>query len=294
MQSAAMAPAHARKGWSLFAAGDFGEAKTDNVSGVDDVEAQAFTAGADYSDGEGVVIGGAVSATSGEVSQNYGLGGKTEGDGYAASAFAGIASGGASIDTYISYGMNSYDTDRTVMTGPLTFVNARGETDSNLFQVGGTVAAALPLRDGWSDVTITALGGLYFASLSIDGYTETGAGGWSAIVPDRDYESLKGLLGLEFARTFSFGSSMLTPFVRLQANQEFNTDGIAFTGSFVAAPASTFVVTAPNLDDFWGSVALGASARLSETSSIYVRYQGDIDRGGQEGSQVSVAARFGF
>lgn len=294
MQSASMAPAHGKTGWSLFASGDIGETKTQNISGVDEASAQAFTAGADYSNGKGVIIGAAVSATDGEVDQNYGLGGTTKGDGFAVSGFAGLASEFASIDGYVSYGMTNYDTTRTVMPAPLTFVTARGETDSRILQIGGTLAAPLKLDQKWSDVTITAIGGLYFASLTIDGYTETGAGGWSAIIPDREYDSLKGLLGLEFARSFAFGSNILTPFVRVQANNEFAGDGVSFTGSFVAAPASTFVVAAPDLNELWGSVALGASARFSESATIYVRYQNEFDRGGQEGSTVSVAARVGF
>jgi hypothetical protein len=294
MQTSSPDGGFGRAGWSVFAAGDVGTADTTNVSGVDEGQAQAFTAGVDYSTGNGVVAGVAFSALDGEVDQNYGLGGSTKGDGYAASAFAGFANSLAAFDVYLSYSMQDYETNRTVNPAPLVFVNARGETDGSLLQFGATLNVPIATPSKMHGVTISAVGGGYYGLLNIDGFTETGAGGWSAIVPEREHESFKAQAGLEFARPFAFGGGVFTPFVRVQANSELIGDGIAFTGSFVAAPASTFTVAVPELGDFWGSVAVGATAQLSADSAIYVRYQNEFNRDGQEADQVSLAARFGF
>lgn len=283
-----------RAGWSLFAAGDIGSADTTNTSGLDEGDAQAFTAGADYSTGDGVIAGFAVSALDGEVKQDYGLGGKTDANGYAGSVYVGVANSYVSVDGYLSYSMSDYETNRTVMPAPLTFVNARGETNGSMMQAGATVNIPLSNSSKLHGATLSAVGGGYYSKLNIDGYTETGAGGWSAIIPDREVESFKAQAGLEVARPFAFSGGVLTPFVRVQASSELVDDGIAFTGSFVAAPASPFTVAMPELGGYWGTVALGATAQLGANSTIYVRYQNEFNREGQEADQVSLAARFGF
>jgi uncharacterized protein YhjY with autotransporter beta-barrel domain len=282
-------------GWSLFASGDFGTADTQNIGGIDEAAAQAFTAGADYSAGDGVIVGGAISALNGEVDQNYGLGGKTKADGYAGSLYAGFANATAAVDLFMSYGMTEYETTRTVMPAPLTFVTASGETEGSLFQVGGTVNLPLNFAKMTANhFALSLVGGAHYASQSIDGYTETGAGGWSVIYADRDHESFKAQAGFELSRAFKMGTGTLTPFVRVQGNSEMSGGGLAFTGSFVAAPTSSFTTMSPDLGSFWGSVALGATAQVGEDSAIYVRYQNEFSREGQEADQVSLAARFGF
>jgi uncharacterized protein YhjY with autotransporter beta-barrel domain len=295
MQTAGMSTSYGKAGWSLFGAADLAESNTDNTSGVDKSRAYAFTAGADYSTGDGVVAGAAVSALSGDVNQTYGLGGETSSEGFAVSAYGGFANDMVSVDGYLSYSMSDYDTARTILIAPATFAQARGETEGSTMQFGATVNVPFAsLKNALSGVAVSAVGGVYYAGLDIDGYTETGAGGWSVIVPDRSYESFKGSAGLEFSRSFRFTGGQLVPFVRLQGNAELMDEGISFVGAFAAAPGSPFTVTAPELGGYWGTVAAGATAQMNDNFSFYVRYQTDFGREGQSVDNVSFAARLGF
>lgn len=280
-----------RPGLVLFGAADWASAETDNAGGVDKSDADAFTAGLEYGTGEGLAAGMAISALDGTVDQSYGLGGQSAGDGYNVSAYAAYASGSVAVDAYVSKGWHDFDTTRRVMTGPATFVTATGSTSSDQLLAGATINVPVLKKPSF---LAAAVGGIYYGSMDIDGYTETGAGGWSVIIGSRSIDSLKGQAGVEMSGKIKTGFGSVTPFARLQMTHEFENDGLVFTGAFSAAPASTFTVAAPVLGDTYGTAAVGVSALWGDNLSLYARYQTDVSRDGQTIDQVSLAARVGF
>jgi uncharacterized protein YhjY with autotransporter beta-barrel domain len=290
-QSGSAAAGMGREGYSLFGAADLGQADTDNTHGVDKGQASAFTAGVDYATGTGLVVGVAASALDGDVNQNYGLGGGTNGDGYAISAFGSYSSTSVHIDAYLSNGWLDFGTERRVMTGPATFVTATGSTEGSQTLAGATVSVPVLSKGSF---LASAVGGAYYANLDIDGYTETGAGGWSFIVASRSIDSLKGQLGFEISGKVGMTWGRLTPFARVQVSHEFSDDGLFVTGAFSAAPATPFTVALPVLGDTFGTAAVGLSAAVGDDVSLLARYQSDIARDGQTIDQVSLAARVGF
>ena len=179
-------------GYGLHFAGDFAWTKTDQAGaiGEDEADVQALTAGIDYNDGKGSVMGAALSYLTAEVDQTYGFGGQTDSDGYALSAFGATQMGNMSADVYASFGWLAYDTTRRLLVAPATFANAIGETNSMQTQAGANFTAELACL---SSLRMSAIGGVHYIGLSIDGYTETGAGALSAVLPDREIESLKTL-----------------------------------------------------------------------------------------------------
>jgi uncharacterized protein YhjY with autotransporter beta-barrel domain len=280
-----------RPGLVLFGAADFASAETDNTGGVDRADADAFTAGIEHGDGEGLVLGVAISSLSGEVDQSYGLGGQSGAEGYNLSVFGAFAGDDVTVDAYVSKGWHDFDTTRRVMTGPATFVTATGSTSGDQLLAGATINVPVMKK---SSFLAAAVGGVYYGSTDIDTYTETGAGGWSVIVGARSIDSLKGQAGLEMSGMIKTGFGSLTPFARLQVTREFENDGLAFTGAFSAAPATPFTVAAPVLGETYGTAAFGVSALWGDNVSFYARVQSDIARDGQTLDQVSLAARVGF
>lgn len=290
-QTATASVGPAREGFSLFGAADWASAETKNTGGLDRSDADAFTAGVEYSNGEGFAGGLAMTALDGTVDQSYGLGGQSTGDGYTVSAYGTFVNKALALDGYLSMGWLDFDTSRRVMTGPATFTQATGTTSGDQ-TLAGLTATVPVLRKG--SFLASVVGGGYYTSMDIDGYTETGAGGWSVIVASRSIDSLKGQLGLEFSSRIRTGFGSITPFARVQATHEFEDGGLAFTGAFAAAPATTFTVSMPALADTYGSAAFGVTASMGDHMSFYARYQTDLSRSGQTIDQVSLAARVGF
>lgn len=279
-------------GYGLHFAGDFAWTKTDQAGaiGEDEADVQALTAGIDYNDGKGSVMGAALSYLTAEVDQTYGFGGQTDSDGYALSIFGATQMGNVSADVYASFGWLAYDTTRRLMVAPATFANAIGETDSMQTQAGANFTAELAHL---SSLRMSAIGGVHYIGLSIDGYTETGAGALSAVLPDREIASLKSLLGAQFDLRIS-DSDRIVPFFRVQWAHEFSDDGLATSAAFSGAPTVTFTSPGPELGDDWATLGAGFSGRLTPRTNVYIRYQGDFGRDGQDNHGISAAARIAF
>lgn len=277
-------------GFAMFFAADIGISETDQPAaiGTDNTDVAALTAGIDMSNGKGTVFGAALSYLQSNASQNYGYGGNASGDGVALSAYGSLRSGNLYADGYLSYGWHSFDTERTVPTGPFTTAVASGSTDASQFLAGTTLGYHLCKDDL---LTMGAVGGLYYIGLEIDGYTETGAGPLSAVLPDRTIDSLRSQLGGEAALHLS-GS--LVPLLRVVWNHEFLDDAFATQAAFAGAPTVAFTSPGPDLGTDWVTVGAGVSGRFSDTTSFVFRYQHDFGRDGQDNQQVSAAARMAF
>jgi uncharacterized protein YhjY with autotransporter beta-barrel domain len=279
-------------GYGVHFAGDFAWTKTDQPGaiGQDEADIQALTAGLDYNDGKGSVMGAGLSYLSAKVDQKYGFGGQTDGDGLAISGFGATRMGGMTADVYASFGWMSYDTTRRLLVGPSTFADAIGTTDSMQTQAGANFAANLT---GDSSLRLSAIGGLHYIGLHIDGYTETGAGALSAVLPEREIESIKSMIGGQVALKIS-SSDRIVPFVRIQWSHEFSDDGLATSAAFAGAPAVSFASPGPDLGSDWATLGAGFSGRLTPRTNVYLRYQGDFGRDGQDSHGLSAAARVAF
>jgi outer membrane autotransporter protein len=277
-------------GYAMFFAADVGISETDQPAaiGVDNTDVTALTAGIDSSDGKGTAFGVALSYLQSNVDQDYGYGGNTTSDGVAVSAFGSMRSGKLYADGYLSYGWHSFDTERSVPTGPFTTAIANGSTDASQFLAGATLGYHLCQDDL---LTMGAVGGLYYIGLDVDGYTETGAGPLSAVLPDRTIDSLRSQLGGEAALHLS---RSLVPLLRVVWNHEFMDDAFATQAAFAGAPTVTFTSPGPDLGTDWVTVGAGVSGRVSEGTSFVFRYQHDFGRDGQDNQQVSAAARMAF
>jgi outer membrane autotransporter protein len=277
-------------GYAMFFAADVGIAKTDQPAaiGSDDTDVTALTAGIDSYDGKGSAFGVALSYLQSNVSQDYGFGGNTSSDGIAVSGYGSLRSGRLYADGYLSYGWQSFDTERNVPTGPFTIAIANGSTDASQFLAGATLGYHL-CRDDL--LTLGAVGGLYYTGLDVDGYTETGAGALSAVLPDRTIDSLRSQVGGEAALHLS---RTLVPLLRVVWNHEFMDDAFTTQAAFAGAPTVTFTSPGPDLGTDWVTVGAGVSGKLTESTSFVFRYQHDFGRDGQDNQQVSAAARMAF
>ncbi|MCE9523635.1 MAG: autotransporter outer membrane beta-barrel domain-containing protein, partial [Alphaproteobacteria bacterium] len=280
-------------GNGIFFAADVAITDTDQVAaiGKDTADVAALTVGLDHSDGAGFVLGAALSYLQSNVSQDYGLGGDTSGEGVAISGYGNLNRDRFYIDAFLSYAWQDFETSRRLLVGPFVFADAKGSTDASQTQAGATLGYALSKSE---NASFHAVGGLYYMNLDIGGYTETGAGALSAVIPSRSIDSLKGQIGGELAVHLQPGNDTLVPLLRLVWNHEFMDDPLLIQSGFAGAPATTFATPGPNLGSDWATVGVGVSGKVSAGTSFYIRYQHDFGRDGQQNEEVSAAARMAF
>ena len=280
-------------GHALFFAADFALAKTDQAGGIgeDEADVAALTAGLDHNDGRGFVYGGALSYLQSNVAQNYGLGGDTSSEGVAVSAYGSMHRGLFYADAFLSAAWHGFETERTLLTGITSTARAEGETDASHIQAGATLGYGLNTQ---AKASLGAIAGLYYISLDIDGYTETGAGPLSAVLPNRTIDSLRSQLGGEMSLRLDPENESLVPILRVVWNHEFEDDATVLRASFAGAPGTTFTTPGPDLGSDWATVGFGVTGRVSDGTSFYLRYQHDFGRDGQENQEISAAARMRF
>ena len=280
-------------GYALFFAADVAVSETDQPGGigVDEADAAALTAGLEKHDGPGMIYGLGLSYLQSNVQQDYGFGGGTSGDGLAVTGYANMDHGLLYVDGYLSYAMHSFETKRTLLVGPAILAQANGDTDASQIQAGATLGYGLNTD---ARASIGAVAGLYYLNLDIDGYTETGAGPLSAVIPSRTIDSLRGQIGGEASFQLEPGNKSLVPILRVVWNHEFMDDALAIKSGFAGAPATTFTTPGPDLGTDWATVGVGISGEVGQGTSFYFRYQHDFGRDGQDNEQVSAAARMMF
>ncbi|MEQ1756291.1 MAG: autotransporter domain-containing protein [Micropepsaceae bacterium] len=280
-------------GYGIFFAGDVATLETDQAGGIgtDQADTAALTAGIDHSDGNGLVAGVALSYLQSTVDQNYGLGGNTSSDGVALSAYASVQRDLFYADLYASGAWHSFETERTLLLAPFIAGNASGDTNASQIQAGATLGHGL-FRNDW--FKLSAVGGLYYVNLDVDGYTETGVGPLGATIASRAVDSFRSQFGGELALNIVPENSTLVPMFRVVWNHEFMDDPLSVTAGFAGAPSVTFTAPGPVLGSDWTTVGLGISGRMGSNTNFYFRYQHDIGRDGQENHEVSAAARLAF
>ena len=291
--TAGMSDIALENGYGIFFAGDFAIFETEQAGGIgtDKADAAALTVGLDHSDGQGFVAGLAASYLQSQVAQDYGLGGNTSSDGLALSAFASMDRGALSAEVYASGAWHSFETERTLLLAPFVNGIASGETDATQIQAGASVS--YDLFNGES-VKLDAVGGLHYANVDIDAYTETGVGALGAAVAARSVDSLRSQLGGELAFILDDSKSLIVPTLRVVWNHEFMDDSVGVTSGFAGAPGATYTAPGAELGTDWATVGLGVSSQVSADTNFYLRVQKDFGRDGAERHEVSAAARFGF
>lgn len=280
-------------GFGMFFAGDFAISETDQPGGIgaDEADVAALTVGLDHWHRQNMIFGVGLSYLQSNVSQNYGFGGRTTGEGFAISGYGNWDHGLAYLDGYVSYAMQNFETERTLLVGPGMLAQANGDTDANQIQLGATLGYGLNTE---ARASIGAVAGLYYINLDVDGYSETGAGPLSAVIPSRTIDSLRGQLGAEASFQLEPGNDKLVPILRVVWNHEFMDDALAIRSGFAGAPATTFATPGPDLGTDWATLGVGIAGRVDDGTSFYFRYQHDIGRDGQENQEVSAAARMTF
>lgn len=212
-------------------------ADQDSRSGVNGYEAGTWgtSAGIDRSMREGFRLGLAGGYARSNV-KNKGEAGGADIDGYQGSIYADFDSGPWNFSVLTTHAWNRYDSSRRILLGGTQLT---ADSDADGWQHGILLDGgyAIPLGGPW---TLTPLGSLDYAHLSIDPYAETGAGTLNLRVDRQQYDFLELGLGARLDYTLRTERGSWTPEIhakwlydgvgdRIQNTSRFSAGGPAFT-----------------------------------------------------------------
>ncbi|WP_265569873.1 autotransporter domain-containing protein [Sphingomicrobium nitratireducens] len=242
--------------------------------------------GIEYGFGNGVVgLMGRYSMPEAEYAEGYA---EAEATSLQIGAFAGYAMGPAFVQAYAGWGTDDHEVERE---GIIEDLARSAEMDGDHLVLGakaGYLANVGKLRVG----PVLALD---YATVDVDGYTESGDPALNLNVDSIEYSSLRGAVGVELRGDFAGSGVQLRPHASLMLEKDLDGDGRVFSFSQTASPTivNSFDV-GETPDDLYGRISGGFSAQIFSSVRLDVAANATIDKTDGDETGASVALSFGF
>ena len=182
----------------------------------------------------------------------------------------------------------SFDTERNIGVLGAT---ATGETDGSVL-VAGVEADWLQPRNSWRWGPTASM---QIAKVSVDGFTETGAGLANLTVGDQSTSFLQASAGLRAEADYQVGGGMLHSFAYATITSQSGGDD-TITTNFAGLPSFGMPVDA--MDDTWVDLGVGVSATLSKSATsettLGAEYKGAFFGDGFESHAVRLSLNVNF
>jgi outer membrane autotransporter protein len=264
--------------WGLWARGNFsfGEKDASAASPAFDADQWAFVGGLDYRLSDKSVLGAALSYGSSEV-EFAADDGALNTDSFALSLYgSAYAAKNFYFDGIVNLSNSSYDAERNIVYvdgSGLVTADAAGDTDGTTLS-GGLSAGYDFLVGG---LTISPNLGFFYIDTTIDGFTESGAGGLNLIYDEQKFKSFTGNAGMRLTYAWNVSWGVLLPHLRVDYVREFEDDvdvfGVRFANDPNAASTPPVLVATDNPDQSYWRLAGGFSAQFKHGVSGYIEYQ---------------------
>lgn len=257
-----------------------------------DYDSWALTAGVDYRFSYRTVAGVALGYSNfdSELTEQ----GELQAKGYTLSAYGShYLSDRFYLDGRVSYNIGSLDHVRFIRFGSggdRIDLRATGDTDSS--QLAIAIGAGYHYNTGpW---VITPSGYVRYIDVSVDGFTEAGAGANSAIYSDQDISTLQAGFGISVTRAFSFSHGVISPQLDLNFVHE-STDDLRVQARLVGAdPTVVFGLEPDDPDQSYGNIGLGFVYVTANGRQAYLSYRETFGQDGLSSGTLNLGARFEF
>ena len=248
--------------------GGFGD-RNDNVNEAGfDFRSVGFTLGTDYRVADPLVLG--VAFTYGNTKRDFdNNGGEIESNSYTASLYGSFNWQDAYVDAVLSLGGKTIDTDR-IIRFPGVSRSARGETDAFEIAFAGTAGYQFHL----DALTFGPVLRGEYRELDIDGFSESGAGGFNLAYGDDDIESATLAVGGEILYAISTDLGVVTPQLGIEWEHQFADDRRNITTRVIADPSNTqLFIRTSSPDRNYANLSAGVSAALQGGVSAFFNYE---------------------
>jgi len=251
-----------------------------------DADTYGFAAGADMLVADHTRAGLSVSYGNTEVDSSGTAVQNTDIDTYQVNLYGFHDMGAWYADGLLGYAWQEYDSNRFI-SGPAS--TARSNYDGQTYTVRANTGYRMSAGNG---IQIIPNGGLTYINNQIDGYTETGAGGLNLRVNDYETQALYGRIGVDLAKDFNSGSTVIRPTVRAAYLYDFIGDEASTNALFTGGGAAFRVSDA---DPERSSFNAGASLNVMTTGNITLSADYDyLARNNFDAHSGMLRARFGF
>ena len=243
-----------------------------------DADTVGFTLGVDGKVGENTTVGVLFNYSDIEVDANGAAGAESDIDAFQIGGYAGFDFGQLYVNAELGYSFSSVDNRRTAIGSPIT-------GDSDVDGVYGSVNVGYEIDTG--GVMITPNGGLRYAELSRDTFTENG--GLGLTLDSEDAEFLEARIGLKVASKAETG---FIPFASVDYAYDLTSDPLSINGSFNGG-ADTFTLIADEAGESRFDIGAGLDFVNEGGLSIGAEYRGRFASDYQSHSG-GVRIRFAF
>ena len=179
------------------------------------------------------------------------------------------------VDGMLGY---AYDDDRLTRSIAFPGFNggiARATTHGNQFLSSLETGRRYDLPDKF---VATPFVGLQATTLDQASFTETGAGALNLAVGGQSTSSVRTQLGSRLSRDVQLDESHVVNIgVKVGWAHELSDTSSTTTASFAGAPGASFSVQGAQRGRDSALVGIGAATKLDQLSSVYLRYDGDLD-----------------
>lgn len=275
--------------WGVFANGSFstGDRDTTDQEPGFDLTSWNFLLGTDYRLNNNFIVGGALSYAASEAEINNNAG-DIDLDGFGASVFASYFVNSLYFDVIGSYSRGEFDTLRNVnysvpaAAGGSTTVNQQFGADSDVDDIQLSAGAGYDYSFGGS--LLSPFARLSYMRSDIDGYTEqlqnansSPGFGLALSVDDQEVTSLKTNLGLQLSHTFSTSRGIVTPYINMDWEHEFDNDARTITAQFAEVSSSfdtfnTISIVTDDPDRDYANLGLGIATVLPGGVQLFCDY----------------------
>jgi outer membrane autotransporter protein len=197
-------------------------------------------------------------------------------DTYSAGLYASFNQGGFYTDALAGYAYSDNQLQRPIAIAGLAPRTAQGRAGANQFlgqiEAGYRMAVYDP-----AEATLTPFARLQTVAISQGAFGENGAGAINLNVAQQNTTSARTVIGADLGGKLPLGSQRaLDLALRLGWAHEFADTARPMTAAFAGAPAVPFTVYGAQPQRNAAVIGLGVSAVVADTTSIYLRYDGEI------------------
>ncbi len=250
--------------WIQALAADAEQDERDGIAGYD-ADTHGFVLGLDGELNNGAVIGAAYSFTN---TDSDSATSSSDTDYHMLTGYWGQSYGKVLLDGQVYYAWGDNSSRRAI--------GATADYDSKLY--GARIGTGYQLDLG-NDAQLIPTLSLDYSRLSVDGYTEKGAGALN--IQGEDYNRLELGLAGELNKTYQINQMLVTPRLTLGVYHDFEAEAQSVTAAFAAAPAATFTVTGAEPEKTRYTAGFGVEMLKGENFSADVEYnynwQDDFD-----------------
>lgn len=255
-----------------------------------EADSQQLTAGLDFRASPQLFFGGALSYSTSSTDYNAD-GGEQDADVVIFSAYGNYYfTDNWYADGLINYGSSSFDNERTIRLGGQKFT-ATSDADGSQWGIAVTGGYDKSVRE-WQ---FGGFARLEVNEFDIDGYDESGGGGFALAIDKRDAESRQLAFGGNVSYVKSVRYGIWVPKLSAEWIHEFEDDENELTARFVNSPGSGSLTLPTNKQDSdYFNVGWSLAGTFSAGRSVWLRYEAQLGREDYIAELVEIGARFPF